>query len=91
MLEYTYNDLREAIKILKLLSYSDNKDLKRKYKEISKQTHPDAGGSAEEFAKLQRAYEIVKDYIENYKYDFSKEEYYKQNPQEKIVEQFKPQ
>ncbi|MEM9008194.1 MAG: DnaJ domain-containing protein [Cyanobacteria bacterium P01_F01_bin.86] len=34
-------------------------ELKRAYREKSKQVHPDAGGSAEEFNAVQEAYELL--------------------------------
>jgi len=43
--------------------------IKRAYKKKAKQTHPDAGGKADEFNKVHRAYLVLSDPVRRGKYD----------------------
>lgn len=53
-----------------------------KYKQKAKKIHSDLGGSDEEMQKINEAYEIIKDYIKNYKFSFSEDEISRQFPEE---------
>ncbi len=47
----------ECLRVLGLEAEATLKDVKRAYRRLSKQHHPDAGGEASEFKRVQRAYE----------------------------------
>lgn len=87
-MHYTYEEFKQALKTLKILPLSNIEEINKKYKELSKNHHPDLGGDVEEFLKITSAYEIVKDYTSNFRFDFSKEEYYTQNSEERMRSQF---
>ena len=58
----TNADRLEIIEALQLLSLSKGVDvtgLKKKYRELAQQHHPDKGGNAEDFAKVHNAYKIL--------------------------------
>jgi DnaJ-class molecular chaperone len=80
MIENPVEIINEALDILGLPRVVSYKDIKHRYKEISKRVHPDCGGSSEEMAKVNEAYAILKAYIENFKFSFSEEEILKQFP-----------
>jgi len=59
-------------------------EITKKYKQKAKKIHSDLGGIDEEMKKLNEAYEIIKNYIQNYKFSFTEEEISKQFPEEFI-------
>ena len=62
---------------------SSLKDVNKNYKRLAKIIHLNNLGE-ERMKELNRAYEILKNYIENYKFTFSDEEIQKQYPEEFI-------
>jgi DnaJ-class molecular chaperone len=75
-----YEDLKWAKDTLGLLSKSTYSDLKREYKILSKKYHPDLGGDTQKFQEINKAYVILKEYMENFRYVLDEEEYKKQHP-----------
>jgi curved DNA-binding protein CbpA len=61
--------LEEMLKILGVKKTATKEQIKKAYRKKSKKLHPDAGGSPEEFAKLNRAYEILMDDFKRAKYE----------------------
>jgi DnaJ-class molecular chaperone len=55
---------------------------------MSKNLHSDKGGDEEKMKKINWAYEILKNYAENYRFTFSNEEILKQYPEE-FIKKFK--
>ncbi len=51
--------------------------------------HPDCGGNKETMAQINRAYEILKNYMEDFKFTFSDEEIAKQYPEELHASRFR--
>jgi curved DNA-binding protein CbpA len=76
----TYNEFKEAVETLGLLSLSTKDDAKQRYLLLSKQFHPDNGGDKEQFLKINKAYNIIKTYIDNFRFSFDKDEFNKQFP-----------
>ncbi len=72
--------IQKALDTLGLPSMVSYKDIKRRYRELSKKIHPDRGGEESEMAKINEAYTVLKNYIENYRFSFSEEEILKQFP-----------
>ena len=58
---------KEALKIMGLSDGYSADDLKRKYRELAKKYHPDAGKekNGEMFIKINAANEILNDYLKN--------------------------
>jgi len=69
----------KALKVLELTPFVTYDEIKNKYRELSKNLHPDFGGSGEDMDRLNRAYELLKEYIKNYRYTFSDDEIKKQH------------
>ncbi len=59
-------------------------EITKKYKQKAKKIHSDLGGSNEEMQKINEAYEIIKSYVQNYKFSFTEEEVSRQFPEEFI-------
>jgi len=63
-------------------------DIKKRYKSAISKLHPDVSGSGSRAAEVNRAYEILRDYIKNYRFSFSEDEILKQYPKE-FLKKFK--
>ena len=55
------NEIFDPYEILGVLSDADDTAIRRAFKTKVRSTHPDFGGSAEEFQKLKRAYDLLTD------------------------------
>lgn len=55
-----------------------------------KRHHPDAGNSGDPDAirKVNAAYRVLQDCVTGYRFSFAEEEFYEQNPEERIRQQF---
>ena len=69
---------------------SSLEDINKKYKKLVKQLHPDMNNHNEndKIIEINRAYEILRDYIRNYKFTFSEDEILRQYPGE-FLKKFK--
>ncbi len=63
---------------------SSFKDVQKKYKYLAKYIHSNLNTDEEKMKEINEAYNILKDYIENYKFKFDNEEITKQYPHEFI-------
>ena len=86
----TYADLQEARRVLGLEERTSLKEIKARHKELVKRYHPDTGNSNEPemIRKVNAAYRIIQDYVAVYRFSFSQEEFYEQNPEERLRQQF---
>ncbi len=65
------------------------KELKKKYKELSKIMHPDKGGDVENMQTLIESYTLILEYMENYRFRLDKEEITAQLPYEYYEKRFR--
>jgi DnaJ-class molecular chaperone len=72
-------EFEKALKVLGLTSFVTYSEIKLKYRELSKKYHPDFGGDKEKMDRLNKAFNLLKEYIENYRFTFSEEELQKQH------------
>lgn len=56
--------------ILSINNNASPEDIKKAYRKASLKHHPDRGGNAEEFKKINRAYEVLSDPIQKREYDY---------------------
>jgi DnaJ-class molecular chaperone len=84
-----YEKIHEALDILGLPTRVSLKDITARYRYLASGTHPDVGGDTEEMARINEAYRILKNYIENYRFSFSEEEIGKQFPQDSHAKRFR--
>ncbi|WP_419764386.1 MAG: DnaJ domain-containing protein [Arcobacter sp.] len=76
-----YEEFQNAVDSLGILTKLDQKSLRKNYLKLSKKYHPDAvDGSDEKFKEINEAYNLLKTYVENYKFSFEKEEFLDQYP-----------
>lgn len=86
----TYADLKEALLVMDLGERVTLKEIKTRHKELVKRHHPDTGNTDEPdmIRKVNAAYQVVLDYVAAYRFSFAKEDFYEQNPEERLRQQF---
>lgn len=86
----TYVELQEALRILGIRERSTISEIKSRHRELVKRYHPDAGSAdgQEAIRQINAAHRVLFDYIEEYRLSFTEEEFYEQNPEERIRQQF---
>jgi curved DNA-binding protein CbpA len=86
----SYVELQETISVLGLGERATMREIKARHRELVKQHHPDAGAVSEpvEIRKINAAYRILMDYVADYRFSFDENEFYEQNPEERIRRQF---
>jgi len=67
-------DIYNALEILQLPNLITKDDIKKQYRYLSKKEHPDVGGSGIMQEKLNHAYKVLMDYVDNFRYSFDEDE-----------------
>ncbi|MCV6608559.1 MAG: DnaJ domain-containing protein [Campylobacterales bacterium] len=81
MTEITYTQFKEAVDCLGLLKKITKEEIRKKYLKLSKKYHPDVeGGDKVKFQEINKSYEIVTIYLDNFKYNLDAEEFKHQRP-----------
>jgi len=76
-----YSDFDKALTTLGVVAKTDRKTLHKLYLSLSKEFHPDAqNGDTAKFQEINDAYQLIKAYMENYRFDFDEAEFKKQYP-----------
>ena len=83
-------EIEKALNILALPQLISRSDIKKQYYFLAKKNHPDQGGSAEKMEQLNWAYQLLIQYIDEFRYTFDDEEISKQFPGADYVQRFKP-
>jgi DnaJ-class molecular chaperone len=85
--QITFQELEKAVHELEIVHTLDRKTIREKYLSFVKTYHPDTiDGNKEKFQAINDAYHLLISYIENYKFEFSKEEFKKQYPFSEAIE-----
>lgn len=86
----TYADLQESLRIFGLRNRCSLKDIKTRHRELVKRYHPDTGNvdGNESIQRVNAAYRILMEYVTEYRFSFAEEEFYEQNPDERLRQQF---
>ena len=74
------NALYKALEVLDLPPFITKNELKNRYRVLAKKYHPDISEDAEKMSKINEAYELLMNYIENFRYSFDNDEISKQMP-----------
>ena len=81
MHQVSLSEFQDAVKSLDLLSLTSREHVRKKYLKLSRQYHPDMeGGSTEKFQEVREAYEILTEYMDNFRFVFDENEFKQQNP-----------
>jgi len=85
----TYKELTLALKVFGLGERATLKEVKERHRELVKRFHPDAGSdNPDQIRKINAAYQVLLDYLTQYSFSFSEQEFYEQNPDERLRRQF---
>jgi curved DNA-binding protein CbpA len=86
----TYIELQEALRVLGVGERATMREIRSRHRELVKRYHPDTCTLSEplEIRKTNAAYRIVMDYVAEYRFSFDEDEFYEQNPEERIRRQF---
>ncbi len=82
-------EIKEALETLNLPTWVSLKEIRERYRALSKKYHPDVSKDGEKMREINKAYTVLKNYIENYRFTFSRDEILKQFPQEQHASKFK--
>ncbi len=74
------NILQKALEILELPPFITKDDIKRQYKMLAKKYHPDVYKDSSKMIEINKAYELLMEYIDNFRYSFDDDELNKQAP-----------
>ena len=83
-------EMQKALDILGLPQLITREDVKNQYRFLAKKNHPDLGGDAEKMEQINAAYQLLIQYIEEFRYTFDDEEISKQFPGADYVQRVKP-
>jgi curved DNA-binding protein CbpA len=86
----TYAELSESLLVFGLGERATLREIRKRHRELVRRYHPDAGNEdePERIRKVNAAYRVLRDYVESYRFSFAEEEFYEQNPEERIRRQF---
>jgi DnaJ-class molecular chaperone len=86
----TFKELQKSLEILGVSDRVTMRQVKSRHRELVKRYHPDSGGdpNCEQIQLINAAYQILSDYLATYRFSFSEEEFYVQNPEERLRRQF---
>lgn len=86
----TYTELQEALRIFGLGQRCSLREIKNRHRELIKRHHPDAGNADDDetMQRINAAHRILFDYVNEYRFSFAEEEFYEQNPDERLRQQF---
>lgn len=90
MLKSPKEEIDTALEVLALPQMISQKEIKNQYHFLAKKYHPDMGGDSERMEELNRAYRLLMNYIEEFRYTFDEEEISKQFPGADYAQRFKP-
>jgi len=80
-LKIKYDEFEKAVEIFGLIGVENKDDIRKKYLKLSKKFHPDMpDGNEKKFQDINKAYEILKAYLDSFKFRFTKEEFQEQHP-----------
>ncbi len=87
--EDSVKKINSALKTMELPPFISIKELKDRYKVLAGIYHPDFGGDEKKMVLINEAYALLKSYMNNFKFSFTKEEIYKQFPQDDYASKFR--
>jgi len=84
-----YNELQDALKVLNLPPFVSINEIRERYIELSKLHHPDINKKDSKIEEINKAYDLLKKYANNFRFSFTKEEIEKQFPESVHAKKFR--
>jgi len=85
----TYQTIRAALETLDLPPLVTRADVKKRYRQLARQYHPDRQGIEADMEKINAAYEVLIAYIDGFRYRFDPEEIAQQYPEGNHAQKFR--
>ena len=85
-----YAELQEGLRVFGLAERATLREIKARHRELVKRHHPDCGsaGDPDMIRQVNAAYRVLMEYLATYRFSFSEEEFYEQNPEARLRMQF---
>lgn len=87
-LDISYPALLQALELFGLTARFTRDHVRRAYHRLSKQHHPDNGGSAEMMVTVNTAHTLLEHYMQHYHFQLDRDEFLRQNPYHHFMNQF---
>lgn len=86
----TYEELQFALEEFDLSVQTTWKKIRERHRQLVRRYHPDKGEQVDEdkIRRINAAYKILNEYVGDYRFDFSREQFFDQYPEERFKEQF---
>ena len=86
----TYAELQEAVAEFNLPPQVTLKKIRERHRQLVRRYHPDNGANPdnEKIRRVNAAYRILNEYISHYSFNFSRDTFLEQYPEERVREQF---
>ena len=86
----TFDDLDRARRLFGLGERATLKEIKARHHELVKAHHPDHRNREDDplIRRINEAYQVLSGYCRNYAFSFSRQEFFEQEPEERLRDQF---
>ena len=86
----TFEELQRALAEFDLPQRVSLKKIRERHRQLVRRYHPDRGAAAdgEKIRRINAANKILTDYVSGYRFDFSRQEFLQQFPEERLREQY---
>ena len=86
----TFEELDQARRLFSLHERATLREIKNRHRALAKRFHPDQveNGDPEQMRQVNAAYRLLIDYCTGYRFSFAHDEFFEQNPEERLREQF---
>ncbi len=79
--EVSYDEFKEAVELLGLIGLENKEMVRQRYLKLSKELHPDMpNGDTQKFQQLTKSYKLITQYMDQFRFKFSREEFRDQYP-----------
>jgi len=82
-------EIHAALEVLNLPPLVSMKEIRSRYRVLSKKYHPDINKENSKMIEINEAYDLLKSYANNFRFTFSEEEIQKQFPESNYANKFR--
>jgi DnaJ-class molecular chaperone len=81
--------IESALELLDLPTLITRDDIKKRYRQLAREHHPDRTGSVEKMETINAAYALLMEYIDTFRYRFDADEIAQHYPEGSHAQKFK--